>query len=254
MISTKKSDINPKKSQGYVMKNDYQCLIELWKKEVVIREKRDRLVAWKNSIESRKKDCMTMQKEINALTIELEDPQKQLDEMDGYFQKTEQNIEKLKNSISGNALDRYELVLQQIEQLERAKDEKELEYLEVLERQEKKKQRKGIVILQLDAQKRRLVVEAQRWKTEGEVLKNDIRMLKLEQADIFPFMNDRVAKQYQNLAKEHPQVLSKIRGGICSHCDVAIPLMLRADVEDREMVRSCATCRAFLISAHEDCS
>lgn len=235
------------------MKNDYQCLIELWKKEVVIRGKRNQLIAWKDSIESRKKDCQRQQKEINDLGIELEDIQKRLAEMESYFRNTEQTIERLKHSISGNAMDRYEMVLQQIEQLEDSKDEKELEYLELLDVQEKKKHRKGIVKLQLEAQKRRLGVEAERWRTEGEVLKNEIRKLREDQAKIFPFMNDRVLKRYQALAKDHPQVLAKIKRGVCSHCDVAIPLMIRADVDDRELVRSCGSCRAFLISAYDDC-
>ena len=50
------------------MKNDYQCLIELWKKEVIIREKRNQLISWKNSIENRKKDCGVQKQAINDLT------------------------------------------------------------------------------------------------------------------------------------------------------------------------------------------
>ena len=122
------------------------------------------------------------------------------------------------------------MVLQQLEQLELSKDEKELEYLNLLETQDQKKTRSQMVKLQLDAQKRRLGVEAERWRTEGEALKNQICALKEEQKKIYPFMNDRVLQRYQDLAKEHPQVLAKIRQGVCSHCDVAIPLMIRADV------------------------
>lgn len=235
------------------MKNDYQCLIELWKKEVIIREKRNQLISWKNSIENRKKDCGVQKQAINDLTTELENIQEKLSEMEAYFKKTEKTIERLRNSINGNAMDRYELVLQQIEQLELSKDDKELEYLELLEVQEKKKHRKGIVNLQLESQKRRLGVEAERWRTKGEVLKNEIRALKKEQAKVFPFMNDRVLQRYQDLAKEHPQVLSKIKKGICSHCDVAIPMMIQVDVDDKELVRYCSSCRAFLISSYENC-
>ena len=236
------------------MKNDYQCLVELWKKEIVIRELRNQLLEWKDSIERRKVDCGRQHQEILELKEELKEIEHSGKSLEDYFKKTDKNIVRLRDSISTNALDDYEMVLKQIEQMKATKDDKEMEYLELLERQDQQKRRQGIVTLQLESQKRRLGVEATRWRTDGNKLKKQIVGLKKEQTKVFPFMNARVLATYQHLAKEHPQILSKINKGICSNCGVVIPLMIQADVEDKELIRNCSTCRAFLISFYEDCS
>lgn len=236
------------------MKNDYQCLIELWKKEIVIRKLRNQLIEWKDSIGRRKLDCGRQQQEILDLENELKKIRSSANDLENYFQKTEKTIVRLRDSISTNALGDYETILKQIEQMGATKDDKEMEYLELLEIQDQKKQRQGTVKMQLEAQKRRLSVEATRWRTDGAECKTQIVALKQEQTTVFPFMNSRVLATYQHLAKEHPQVLSKINKGICSSCGVNIPLLIQADVEDKELIRNCSTCRAFLISFYENCS
>jgi predicted nucleic acid-binding Zn-ribbon protein len=233
------------------MRNDMQCLVVLWRIERKIQRFREEYYQFKDVVDRRSKSISSIKKELQELDHKRITRVSTVQKLEKDIKKTESRIKSLQNAMESGVVSDFNSAEKQMTDTKVLLDKYEEHYLTELDDEELENTRTGVLTTRLEADQRLLQTESSHFEINRVRLEKNVQTLREEQRTIADTMNPNVVDVFKRKIAKHPQAVSPIHTGHCSHCRMMLPKMMVNDVLIREVIHTCPSCSTFLISSDE---
>ena len=231
------------------VEEDIQCLIQIVKKDLEIRE--------------RKKLMESLPSRIKAIDRELKRMEEDLDETKQIFERLEQekrHIERdLKTQqseltkkrdeqrqVKGNK--EYRAILAEIDYITKKVDQEEERMLAILDEGETRRRELQILNEKVAGEKNTLLAEKERLEREIRAADDALKILDDEKIRILPHLSEDVCRLYNRiLIAKGDSGVANLVGDICHGCYSRLPMQKAHEVRKNDQILNCEVCGRILV-------
>ncbi|MCD6380286.1 hypothetical protein J7M07_07580 [bacterium] len=230
-------------------KEDIQYLIELVRKDLMIKEKKNILYLNPLKIKEIVEKILVLEEALNEKDELLKKMEKEERHLNSIIEEDSDKIQKKKteeNSIKTNAA--YQAWEHEIQYLASKVEMHEERMFGVLEEIDKGKKELSLFSDDVEVRKEKLMLEKSELEKDVENSKKRLDIIEDEKLRILPHLSEKIRKEYQKILNaKGDTAIANLSGDVCQGCFSRMPPQKAHEVRRNNKIITCEFCGRILV-------
>lgn len=203
-----------------------------------LKEKEKKLKRNEESLEEKKKQCLSLEKGLSLLTTELNESKERT-------KSRETRLYEIKTAKE------YQAATKEISETKKLNTEREIRFSQNQEKLEHLREEVLALEEEVNAFQKNIEEEQNRLQEEQLHLKTDLEAYQKSKQEVICQLDGNLIEHYERIIVRRQPAVAPVKAGVCQECNMNIPPRLYIEIQKFQEVISCPSCHRILFIPQE---